>query len=74
MSFAKRIVEIRHSKTFELAMIFVIIVSALNVGAHTYKGLAPYEHILSYLDVCITTILQLRSWFVLSRRVVYGGF
>jgi voltage-gated sodium channel len=70
MSFAKRIVEIRHSKTFELAMIFVIIVSALNVGAHTYKGLAPYEHILSYLDVCITTIFAIE---IVVRVVAEGS-
>ena len=52
----RKLIDIRHSKTFELTMICVIIISALNVGAHTYKGLQPYQHILVYLDVGITII------------------
>ncbi len=52
----RKLIDLRHSKTFELTMIGVIIISALNVGAHTYKGLQPYQHILVYLDVGITII------------------
>jgi len=55
----RQIIDIRHSKAFELTMIIVIIISALNVGAHTYQGLDPYRHVLSYLDVGITVIFAI---------------
>ena len=58
MSLIERVIEVRHSKVFELTMIFVIIISALNVGAHTYRGLTSYQHVLAYLDVGITIIFS----------------
>ena len=45
-----------HHKLFELSMIFIILFSALTVGARTYKQLEPYQDFLSYLDIFITVI------------------
>ena len=67
--FTQKIIDIRHSKWFEMTMIFIIVISALNVGAHTYHMLDSYQHILAYLDLAITGIFTVE----LAIRIVAEG-
>lgn len=46
--------KIRSNKAFELFVVFVIIFSALVIGAHTYDMPQPVLTVIAYLDVFIT--------------------
>lgn len=53
-SIQKGIVHLRHNKLFELFVITIIIVSALEIGAKTYDLGPTTLYLLSYMDVFIT--------------------
>jgi voltage-gated sodium channel len=52
-------------------MIFIILFSALTVGARTYKQLEPYQDFLSYLDIFITVIFLIE---IVIRYIAEGDF
>lgn len=52
-------------------MIFIILFSALTVGARTYKQLEPYQDLLSYLDIFITVIFLIE---IVIRYIAEGDF
>jgi voltage-gated sodium channel len=52
-------------------MIFIILFSALTVGARTYKELEPYQDFLSYLDIFITVIFLIE---IVIRYIAEGDF
>ena len=67
----QKIINVRHHKLFELSMIFIILFSALTVGARTYKQLEPYQDFLSYLDIFITVIFLIE---IVIRYIAEGDF
>lgn len=67
----QKIIDIRHHKIFEISMIFIIIFSALTVGARTYRQLEPYQDLLSYLDILISVIFLIE---IIIRYVAEGDF
>ena len=67
----QKIINVRHHKLFELSMIFIILFSALTVGARTYKQLEPYQDLLSYLDIFITVIFLIE---IVIRYIAEGDF
>ncbi len=52
-------------------MIFIIIFSALTVGARTFKQLEPYQDLLSYLDLLISIIFLVE---IVIRYIAEGDF
>lgn len=67
----QKIIDIRHHKLFEILMIFIIIFSALTVGARTFKQLEPYQDLLSYLDFLISIIFLVE---IIIRYIAEGNF
>ena len=67
----QKIIDIRHHKLFEISMIFIIIFSALTVGARTFKQLEPYQELLSYLDLLISIIFLIE---IIIRYIAEGDF
>lgn len=55
----QRFLQLRSNKAFELFVVFVIIVSALSVGAKTYDVPAWTETFIYYLDWAITLIFMI---------------
>jgi len=54
----QHIINLRNNKIFELSVVFIIIISALVIGAKTYEAMTAYFEILVWLDRFITVFFM----------------